>query len=381
MRRGDHNITPAVVRAHVMEPLRAAFDWKSRPSVSVDQLLRFLLLAATASSSLFHVVGRFFSFSHDSARRAVSDNCPSLESVATGLNRCLHQVFQWSRPSRRRRWFLAIDTHFVPYYGRRTADVVGGPRKAGTKYFFGYATAVLIHQRRRYTVALEPLSPRVRPHEVVRRLLDRVAEFGLAIQGVTADSWFDSGDTLRLLQERRLDYAIPLRRKGRGTNARNQLFERPTDTVHTATWKTEVGAKPVTTAVYLWRRPGRRAAMVIAFSAGASVAHRATRQQGRQARRLYQARFGIETSYRQKNQARAMTTSRSPAYRLLLEGLGHLIRQVWVLLTEQLARRTRRQHQRRWVGELRLATLIHWLDDALRDGLAEIRTISLNQVT
>lgn len=385
MRQKDHSITPAVVRARVMEPLRAAFDWQPRRAVSVDQLLQLLLLAATAGASLFHVVSRFFPFSHDSARRAVSDNCSSVAAVAAGLNRSLQQVFRWLRPPRGARWYLAIDTHFVPYYGQRTAAVVGGPRKAGTKYFFGYATAMVVDRHRRYTVALEALSPQARPHEIVRRLLDRVAECGLTIHGVTADSWFDSGDTLRLLQQRRLDYAIPLRRKGRGSNARNRLFERPPDTVHTATWKTEVGARPVTTAVYVCRRSarqGRRGApMVIAYAAWShGLPLSTTRSRGRQARQLYRARFGIETSYRQKNQARAATTSRDPAYRLLLEGLAHLIRQVWVLLTEQLARHTR-PRPGDLGAKLRLATLVRWLDDTLRNGLTELRSIPLRHRT
>ncbi len=89
------------------------------------------------------------------------------------------------RGGRRRRWGIAIDTHLVPYYGERTPHVVGGLRKAGTKSFHGYATAMLPHRGRRYTLAIEALH---RPHQVVGRLLDRVAGFGLKVGGVTADS-------------------------------------------------------------------------------------------------------------------------------------------------------------------------------------------------
>src|ERR1039457_752131 len=48
-----------------------------------------------------------------------------------------------------------------------------------------------------------------------------------------------------------------------------------------------------------------------------------------QSRQLYRRRFGIETSYRQKNQAQAFTTSSDPVYRLLLEGVAYILRQVW----------------------------------------------------
>jgi hypothetical protein len=373
MRPCYRSVTPAVVRSLVVEHLKTAWPWKPSRSVATDLLLRLLLLAATGSTSVFDVVRQLFSFSHDSAYRLIHAHCARLDTVADGLNRCLHSVCALSRRDRRRCWIVAIDTHLVPYYGQRTAAVVGGPRKAGTKYFHGYATATLIHKGRRYTVALEALARQAQPHDVVRRLLDRIAEWGLKIKGVTADSWFDSGDTLRLLQARGLAYAIPLRRKGRGVNARNRLFDLAPDTVHTAQWQTDRGGQPVTTAIYVWRR--RRPAgktMVIAF------AGRVNRALGRLARNHYRARFGIETSYRQKNQARAKTTSRSPGYRLLLEGLAHLIRQVWVLLTEQIGRRSNCAHPD-WVGELPLATLIRWLDDALRAGLAEFREIPLGQ--
>jgi hypothetical protein len=382
MRPPYRSITPAVVRAVATEHLRGAFDWQARRAVSVDDLLRFLLLMATGLTSVFDFVRRLFPFSHASARRAAYDHCPSLAAVAAGLNGALHSVLRLSRLDRRRPWQVAVDSHLVPYYGRRTRDVVGGPRKAGTKQFHGYATATLLRPGHRYTVALEPLGRHAKPHEVVRRLLDRVAGFGLRLRGVTADSWFDGGDTLLLLQGRRLAYAIPLRRIGTASNARNRLFDHPADTVHPAAWKTEAGGRPVTTAVYVWHRRRTGKPMAIAFGGRwAGPAPGAdTRAAGRAARDAYRSRFGIETAYRQKNQARARTTSPNAAYRLLLEGVAHLIRQVWVLLTEQLGRVTGRWEPG-WVSDLPLAVLIRWLDEALRTGLTEAREIPLDSRT
>lgn len=380
MRLPYRSITPDVVRAITLQHLTAAAAWTPTRAVSVDQLLRFLLLAATQVSSLFDIVRRLFPFTHHAAYRAAHANTPSPDGVADTLNRALHGVLRLSRIDRRRAWVVAIDTHLVPYYGRRTKDVVGGPRKAGTKYFHGYATAALVAKGWRYTVAIEPYTPTDRSHDLVRRLLDRVAGSGLKIRGVTADSAFEGGDTLLLLQERGLAYAIPLRRKGNASNARNRLFDGPTDRVHATSRKTDVGRRPVSTAVYVWRRRGRtRTVMVMAFAGWATATARrpVNRDAGRKACAVYRSRFGIETSYRQKNQARAFTTSRSAAYRLLLEGLAHLIRQVWVLLTEQLAV----PDGSAWVAQLPLATLVDWLDAALRHGLDETREIPLAQAS
>jgi IS4 transposase len=59
-------------------------------------------------------------------------------------------------------------------------------------------------------------------------------------------------------------------------------------------------------------------------------------------KQTYRGRFGIETSYRQMNQGRGWTTSRSPSRRLLLVGLALLLRNVWALLHLTVLARHRR---------------------------------------
>ena len=89
-------------------------------------------------------------------------------------------------------------------------------------------------------------------------------------------------------------------------------------------------------------------------------------EQAERLRRLYRRRFGIETSYRQKNQAKAPTTSKDPVYRLLLEGLGYLLRQVWVVLTEELARHSKASPNA-WIGALTVQKMIDWLAHELTE--------------
>ena len=223
--RPYYSITPTVVHDRARQALRQVLDWVPfHKSVSVDELLDLLLLMAASAASLFATVRRFFSFSHQTGSLAVKANLPSRKNsdrLTRGLVDALYEVMAFSRQDRRRRWMVAIDVHNVAYYGPPTSDVVGGPKKQGTKWFFAYATAVLLHKHRRYTVALAPLPPKTKPHEIVGRMLEQIAEKGLKIRGVTLDSAFDSGETLLLLQERHLAYSVPLRRKGKGRNARN----------------------------------------------------------------------------------------------------------------------------------------------------------------
>jgi Transposase DDE domain len=375
MRPPYSTITPAVIHQHARDALGRALPWKPfRQSVSVADLLNLLLLMAAHTASLFATVGRFFAFSHETARRALQANLPSRERLVGGLVQALYEVAQSSRQDRRRRWLLAIDAHHVAYYGQKTPAVLGGPKKQGTQWSFGYATACLLHHHRRYTVALSSLEPKTKPHQVVQTLLEQIVAQGLKIRGLALDSAFDSGETLLLLQERGLAYTVPLRRKGQGSNARNRLFEGRHRLIRWAQWTTETTRRPVKTRVLLWK--GRARTMAFAFQGWRGDKARNVHQQAERQRRLYQRRFGIETSYRQKNQAQAQTTSKDPVYRLLLQGVAYLVRQVWVVLTEQLARQ-RRAKPTAWVGALPLALLLDWLADHLETLYREERSIPL----
>ncbi len=306
---------------------------------------------------------RFFAFSHETARRAVNANLPTLEVLQQGLVKALSQAAAFSRQDRRRHWLVAIDVHIVAYYGQHTPFVIGGPKKQGTKWFHGYATAVLLHKGRRYTVALCALAPKTKPHQIVATLLQQIKEMGLKIKGVVLDSGFDSGETFLLLQEQGLAYTVPLRRKGNTRNARNRLFEgRHGWQVRWAEWYVKDTTRQVRTRTILWK--GAPLTKLFAFQGHSGTRASQIHQEAARQKRLYQRRFGIESSYRQKNQAQATTTSHNPVYRLLLEGLGYLLRQLWVVLTRLLQEAARGRSD--ILASLPLTRLLDWLLEELR---------------
>ncbi len=362
MRHHHVSLTPSVIHHRARQALSGCLDWKPfRQSVLVPQLLDLLLVMAATAASLSAVARRFFPFSHETARQAVRDNLPDTDRLVAGLVGALHDVLTFSRRDRRRYWLVAIDTHHKPYYGERTPAIVGGPKKQGTKWSFGYATAVLLHKGRRYTVG--------------RILLDQITEKGLKIRGVTLDSGFDSGEVIRRLQQHGLAYVVPLRRTGQKGGARQRLFEGRHRLVRWTEWKTDRTRQPVRTRTVLWK--GRRRTMLFAFGGWSNGRAQSVHDEAMRLRRVYRRRFGIETSYRQKNQAEPTTTSKDPAYRLLLEGVAYLLRQVWVVLTEQIAR-SRRLKPGAWVGEMTFALLLDWLAHALERLYPEPRSIPLD---
>jgi Transposase DDE domain len=377
--RHDHcTITPAVVRHAARHALAQVLPWEPYGQlVSVARLLGVLLLVAALRSSLAAVVRRFrFGFSHETARQAVVANLPGPDQLTRGLVQALHL---FGRRGRRRLWDVAIDLHYCPFYGdRRTPGVVGGPKKHGSKYHYAYATAVLLHRRHRYTVGLVPVDQKFKPHQVVGALLAQLDAHGLRLRGVVLDSGFDSGETLLLLQGRGLSYAVPLRKKGRGNNRRNACFALPVGTVTQVDWVTEQSRQAVRTpaVVAVRRRDGQ--AQVYAFGGWGPAEAARVRRRARLARMAYRRRFGIETSYRQMNEAKGQTTKKDVAYRLLLVGLALLLRQVWVFLTWPVAR-ARGLRPAQWVQELPLATLLDWLAGVLKSRYKEPMAIHLGQ--
>ena len=358
MRPLHSTITPGVVHRQARTLLQGVFDWTPvGRSVTVTDLLDVLLLMAASTASLFAVVRRFFpvqSRDRVAGGQSQSGRCPAAgPGTAPGPLRDRRVL-----PPRPAAAVAVGHRHPLRPVLRPAHGVRGGrPETAGHQVVLRLRHGRAVARGRRYTVAVCPLAPKTKPHEIVRTLWQQIAAHGLKVRGVVLDSAFDSGATLLLLQEYGVAYTVPLQRKGTTRNARNRLFEGRHQQVRWAEWFVKDTTRQVRTRTVLWK--GRPRTMVLAFGGWtaprAGTAHRHAARQ----KRLYQRRFAIETSYRQKNQAQAVTTSRDPVYRLLLEGLGYLIRQVWVVLTEQL----RRAHASAdaWVGALPLQRLNDWL--------------------
>ena len=110
MRHFYCNLTPRVIHHHAREALSGCLDWKPfRQSVTVTALLDVLLLMGATTASLFATVRRFFSFSHETAARAIKANLPDEDGLVAGLVGALHDVLGFSRLDRRRHWLLGND--------------------------------------------------------------------------------------------------------------------------------------------------------------------------------------------------------------------------------------------------------------------------------
>ena len=92
-------------------------------------------------------------------------------------------------------------------------------------------------------------------------------------------------------------------------------------------------------------------------------------------RQTYRRRFGIESSYRQLNQARIRTSSRSPLLRLLFVGLALVLRNVWVWLHWEVLAQRRRGRRLVDLDQLPLRAMLHWLQQVVEELFGPTRTI------
>ena len=153
-------------------------------------------------------------------------------------------------------------------------------------------------------------------------------------------------------------------------------FALPHGTIADVAWKTEESRRNVATRALVWDRSGEDRAKVYAFGGWGRSKAVSEHRRARPARRRYRERFGIETSYRQKNRGRAWTTGTNAEYRFLLEALGRVLRQLWALLTQAVAR-ARGLASTVWVGELTMADVPDRIGDALEELYPAERAIGL----
>lgn len=237
-----------------------------------------------------------------------------------------------------RAYDLAIDLTLIPYHGQPQHDeheVARGAAKSGTTHFHAYATVSIVHDKRRYVLAVMFVDKGTPMVTVVRQLLNRVKRLKIKVRRVHLDKGFCSVPVFKTLARRRLSYIIPVPVRGKSGGVRRLFHGRVSyQTTYTVT-SPQHGAYTLTTVVVRRYSKGKARRHGVRWFVYA-VAGLPARTRPTQVFELYRQRFGIETSYRQMNQVRARTTSRNPTLRLLLVGLAFILVNLYVTLRDQL---------------------------------------------
>jgi hypothetical protein len=347
--------------------------------VTAQTLWAVLLIAAADVTSLHAACGRLDGLaSEETIRKALYASLPEFAALQRQLNAAL--AGRLPRALRRRPQRLAIDLTLIPYHGEPFHDpkeVYRGLAKDGTSHFHAYATAYVILKGQRFTVALTAVARGEPLKGVVQRLLKQARSVGIKPRLLLLDRGFYSVAVIRYLQAARYPFLMPAVVRGRtATDPRGPGGTRVFAVMKQSGWftYTVTGGTKRTARVSIcvscrnyrgqWKRHGRQALVYACWGV-----------EGRSCtwvRETYRLRFGIESSYRQMNQARGRTSTRRPELRLLYAGVALVLRNEWVWLHFEVLSTPRRGGRAIRLERLRLRELLHWLIGVIEDAYGTI---------
>jgi len=228
---------------------------------------------------------------------------------------------------------IAIDLNLVPYYGRPNHEeepyIIRSQAKAGTCAFYAYATVYVIRKNKRGTIAIIAVRHDETAVSIITRLLDKISCLNLKIACLYIDRGFFSVPVIRWLKALGIPFVTPVIIRGKKGGTRQLLKGgKSYKTVYTM-HSQKYGAVTFdvwVVCIYSKGRYGKHGIEYLAYA----VCKPPMSLKGIQ--KAYRKRFGIETSYRLKNQCRIKTTSKNPVVRLLFMGIAYIIKDIWVWL-------------------------------------------------
>src|SRR5512142_2999839 len=364
------------------EHLQAHLQFKTYKRKTSAQVLWSLLLAAAARiTSLSDACQRLNNApSDETARQALLATLPDDGARQRPLNAALAGHLPKALRTHLQR--LAIDLTLIPYHGQPFGDldeIYRGQAKDGTSHFHAYATAYVIREGQRYTVALTGVTKGEPLKDVVQRLLRQAACVGVRPRLLVLDRGFYSVAVVRYLQAARHPFLMPVVCHGRSPKQPGG----PTGSYIFRTWKvsgwsrhTLADARKRTATVSICvkcrnyrgerQRHGRQALIY------ASWGYRPPSPDA--VFTTYRLRFGIESSYRQMHEGRIRTTTRRPVVRLLDVGIALVLRNLWVWLHYTILSMPRRGGRVILLERLRWETLLLWLLQVVEEafGVADV---------
>lgn len=342
---------------------------------SSSDVISVLLIAAARVVSIFAACRDLADAPSDGTIRSViEDSLPPIPELERRLNRALTTELPKALRSKLR--MIAIDFTLIPYHGLPLEDedeIYRSKPKSGTTHFHAYATAIVVHKGHRYTLALTRVTRCEPTKDVVQRLLRIVRQRDVKVKFVLLDKEFFSVAVITYLKRAGYAFIIPAVPRGRkpkppkkAAGVRALLNRKHGYYQHTL--QSNVGGKKRSTKVticvaskyYQDKKTDKPQRKKLLFAV------RGVRLSPKGIRETYRKRFGIETSYRQLNEARIKTTTRDPAQRLLFIAVALILRNLWVWLHFKLAKGKWAPEPRIFLELLRFKEMLLWITQVIQ---------------
>jgi DDE family transposase len=379
----EYTLTHSRVQAYAAALLTCSLrltDYSDR--CPARMLLAVLFAAAAQLTSVFAAATRLLAVaSAETIRKALHAALPGEDELERRLNSAL--VADVPRALRRRPQRLAVDLTLIPYHGQPLhdeAEVYRGQPKHGTSHFHAYATCYVVYHGQRFTLALCRVRRGDSLARTLRWLLLQAGRAGVRSRLVLLDRGFCSVEVIRYLQAARRPFLMPLVLRGRpvdhpqGPSASRVFLTRRHSGWDRYTMTAPDGRRAtveVCIACDNWRgRRGQRGRRTLVFAFWGLQPSSPD-----WVRETYRLRFGIETSYRQMNQARIRTCSKDPQVRLLFVGVALILRNVWVYLHHAILSTPRRGRRVLNLELLPLKEMLLWLLRVAEQQWGQVNTI------
>ncbi len=334
---------------------------------STDDLLNALLGVAVNRTTLEATCADLDLPEAEAMRRYFNDQL-RVEDLPK-LERHLNAALRAEIPPRvwRQARDVAIDFHDRPYYGKQPQAKglwVRGEAREGTTRFYRIATAYVMLNGLRQTLAIRFVVPELTVVRVLGDLLKSLKTLGIRLDWLFLDKGFASIAVMTYLTRRKQPalIACPIRGKTGGTRAlctgAKSYRTAYTFASGEQTFRATLAVCRSFTTARRSKRLKRRAVWLIYILIHLDLSPR-------QARRWYRRRFGIESSYRCAGQVRGWTTSPNPAYRFVLIAVSFVLLNVWLQLRWLFTQVPRRGRRGLNVTEFQLSRLIKFIRRAL----------------
>ena len=374
--RQDYVVTKDEVYSHANNWLGAALRLEyGGTKCTASTVLQVLLIAAARVVSVFAACRDLADAPSDQTiRNALAASLPQLPELERRLNRAL--VTELPKALRRKSRMVAIDLTLIPYHGQPARDkkeIYRSKPKSGTTHFHAYATAVVVHKGHRYTLALTRVEYGETTKNVLQRLLRIVRQRGIKIKFLLLDKEFFSVAVISYLRRIGYGFIIPAVPRGRKPKRVKQAtglraLQKRNHGYYQHTLTSMVGGKrrsvQVTICVaskgYTDKKTGKPRRKKLLYGVWK------VRLTPQDIRETYRKRFGIETTYRQMNEARIRTCTRDPGQRLLFVGVALVLRNVWVWLHFTLAKGKWNEEPQLFLELLRFNEMLLWITQVVQ---------------
>jgi putative transposase len=299
-----------------------------------------------------------------------------LNSLESDLNAALQS--RLPEGIKKGRHKIAIDFNLIPYYGEPSPSelpyIYRSQAKSGTCSFYAYATLYVIKKNQRVTLAIKAVRQQDTLVAIITYLLAIIEPLTLRIERLLLDREFFCVPVIRWLQALDIPFEMPAIIRGKHGGTRQLIRGRRSYKTTYTLNSDKHGSVTFQVWIVCTYKKGKRRAHGREFFVYA--VHK-VKLSLHSIHDDYRLRFGIESSYRMKNQCRIKTTVKNPTIRFLFVALAFLIINIWIYLLWRYLSTLKRRSKKAFSDLFTLKQMLEFLRQTIDCNYGLVREVHL----